>query len=205
MCSSKYFAKSKQLQDIDRCSDLTSLQALLFKNMFVLAICRGHICYTHITMSLTIALRMGLHRSVQVNQDLVAFEIGKRIFWALRMLLNEISANCGLPKLLDDRDIDQRLPTEVNDAYIRKTQILPQPHDEVCHMAGGNSYRRLHQIRDQAAQTLYPATSLSARKYSYNATIEVIHTVERELEDWYRALPLGYRLGTSFHDSKLMK
>lgn len=203
--SSKYFAKSKQLQAIDRCNDLTSLQALVFQNMFILAICQSHICYTHVSISLTIALRMGLHRSVKVNQDLIASEIRKIIFWTLRMLLNEFSANCGMPKLLDDRDIDQKLPTEVNDAYVRKSRILLQPREEVCHMAGGNSYRLLHQIRDQATQTLYQATDASLSENSYDTTFTVIKNLETNLQQWYEALPLRFRLGASFNDSKLLK
>ena len=156
----------------------------MFQNMFILAICKSHICYTHVSMSLTIALRMGLHRHVKVNQDLIANEIRKRIFWTLRMFLNEVSANCGMPKLLDDREIDQKLPIEVNDAYIKKPRILPQPREEVCHMAGGNSYRLLHQIRDEAIHTLYPATNASFSENSYDTTFVAVKNLETNLQQW---------------------
>ncbi|EHK20961.1 uncharacterized protein TRIVIDRAFT_51089, partial [Trichoderma virens Gv29-8] len=88
---SRYFIKSKQLQDIASCNDLVSLQAIVFKNLFLIYTTRTPFCYTYLCTSMSVALRMGLHRSFHNTQDLISREISKRVFWALKLLSSEVS------------------------------------------------------------------------------------------------------------------
>lgn len=129
----------------------------IFLNLFLLTTNRTSTCYTYLSTSLSIALRMGLHRSLKTNQDLISQEISKRIFWALWQLVNDVASCCGLPRLLNDDEIDQELPREVNDVFIAKGEISMQPKDEICYISGANASYRLHIIRDKVTRHIYPS------------------------------------------------
>jgi hypothetical protein len=197
--SLRYFAASRRLLDVTNCTDETSLQAIVFLNLFLVGTVRVATCYTYAAHALTLALRMGLHRSLPRNDDLVAREVGRRTFWTIRLLVNYLAAACGMPKLLDDDNVDQAMPVEVNDAYITTTQILSQPADEVCEVAGMNAYVKLHKILEQVVKHIYPfrgTRNAPARKsVSYMVSIEKIREIEKSLKEWMANLPSGFRLG----------
>ena len=80
-----------------------------------MATARATTCYTYLTHALTLALRMGLHRrSLPRDDDLVRREVGKRLFWTIRLLGNSVATLTGMPKLLDDENVDQDMPVEAN-------------------------------------------------------------------------------------------
>ena len=200
---SKYYAKSRQLQDIANCRDLVSLQAIVFMNFFLLSTSRSSTCYTYLSASLSIALRMGLHRSLKTDQDLISQEIGKRTFWSLRLLVNDVAACCGMPKMLSEEEIDQELPKEVNDNYIERRKISMQPQSETCYMSGFNAYNQLHMIRDKVTRQIYPVKTNGSMAHVVN--LETISEIEGELNRWANGIPWGYRLGTHYGESKLIR
>jgi hypothetical protein len=206
---SKYFSISRQLQNVANCQDLISLQAVFFLNLFLLTTNRTSTCYTYLSTSLSIALRMGLHRSLKANQDLISQEISKRIFWALWQLVNDVTSCCGLPRLLNDDEIDQELPREVNDVFIAKGEISMQPKDEICYISGANASYRLHIIRDKVTRHIYPFRSVNTvpldDSMAYGANIDIIREIEEELIEWAKSIPRGYRLGTWYRESKLLR
>ncbi|KAJ5556051.1 transcriptional regulator family: Fungal Specific TF [Penicillium frequentans] len=201
---SKYFSKSRQLQNVANCQDLISLQAVFFLNLFLLTTNRTSTCYTYLSTSLSIALRMGLHRSLKANQDLISQEISKRIFWALWQLVNDVASCCGLPRLLNDDEIDQELPREVNDVFISKGEISMQPKDEICYISGANASYRLHIIQDKVTRHIYPFRSVNTVPLddlmAYGANIEIIREIEEELIEWAKIIPCGsqYMLCASY-------
>ncbi|KAL2833813.1 fungal-specific transcription factor domain-containing protein [Aspergillus cavernicola] len=206
---SKFYAKSRQLQDIAECRDITSLQAIVFMNLFLLSSNRTSTCYTYLSASLSIALRMGLHRSLKTDQNLISQEMRKRLFWTLYLLVNEVAAFCGMPKLLDDDEIDQELPTEANDKYIEKNQIYPQPQNEICYISGANAYKQLLMVRDRVTKYVYPVRGLSATRSnglpSHAVSLETIGGIQDDLDRWVKNIPRGYRLGTSSTETRLMR
>jgi hypothetical protein len=152
---------------------------------------------------------MGLHRSLKANQDLISQETSKRLFWAFRQLVNDIASCCGLPRLLNDDEIDQELPREVNDVYIARTKISMQPQNEICYISGANASYRLHMIRDKVTRHIYPFRSVnnvpSDESMAYGANNEIIREIEEELIQWAKSIPRGCRLGTWYRESKLLR
>lgn len=190
-----YFETSKALTDIGHCRDLTSVQAIVFMNLFILCVDQSHVAYTQLSVTLTLVLRMGLHRFVGNTVDYITLETSKKVFWTLRTILNEITSSCGMPKLLHDTDIDQQAAVEVNDPYITKLQILHQPFGEICHMSGANAFRKLFETRDEVAQKLSSLHSSDAK-----TTIDTVLAAEVKLRSWIENLPDGYHLGNTSSD-----
>lgn len=152
---------------------------------------------------------MGLHRSLSAPEDMISREIGKRIFWTLRLLSNEVSACAGLPRLLSDEEIDQEFPREVNDVYILRGRILSQPQDEVCYVSGANAYKRLHMILDKVIKRIYPQGGRngpsSKGSVSYAVRLDTIREIEKDLHRWSETLPRGYQLGSCYEEPALQR
>ncbi|KAL6862090.1 fungal-specific transcription factor domain-containing protein [Trichoderma novae-zelandiae] len=207
--ASRYFIKSKQLQDIATCNDLVSLQAIAFKNLFLLYTTRAPMCYTYLCTSMSVALRMGLHRSCHNTQDVLSREISKRVFLALKLLSSEVATCVGLPTLVDDEDSDQELPLEVNDAYIQRGRAAKQPPNEVCYASGSICYSRLQSILHRVLKEVYPrkgrASVETCGSMNYVVKVDTIRGIEQDLEKWVKAIPLGYRLGTYYQDRAVQR
>ncbi|KAJ5118392.1 hypothetical protein N7448_010101 [Penicillium atrosanguineum] len=205
--ASFYYEKSIRLQDIADCKDLVSLQAIVFKILFLLATTRVFTCYTYITAALSVALRMGLHRSFINHQDLISREIGKRVFWALWILANEVAALCGLPNLLSREEIDQESPIETNDSYIELGQIRQQPEGEVCLVAIANVYRRLHMIFQGIIKHIYSEKRFNVFQpgstVCCSVSMDKLKGIEEEFHQWARGMPDLYALGNNIENSQL--
>lgn len=150
---------------------------------------------------------MGLHRSFINHQDLISREIGKRVFWALWILTNDIAASCGLPNLLSREEIDQESPIEINDSYIESGQILQQPKDEVCLVAIANVYRRLHMIFQGVIKHIYSEKRLNTLQPGSmgrgSVSMDKLKGIEEELHQWVRGMPYHYALGNNVENSPL--
>ncbi|KAL7941936.1 fungal-specific transcription factor domain-containing protein [Trichoderma barbatum] len=207
--ASRYFIKSKQLQDIASCNNLVSLQAIVFQNLFLIYTTRTPLCYTYLCTSMSVALRMGLHRSFHDTQDAISTEIGKRVFWALKLLSSEVATCVGLPALVNDEDSDQELPLEVNDAYIQEGKAIVQPSIEVCYASGSICYSRLHGILHKVLKDIYPrkgrASAEACGSMKYIVKVDTIREIEKELENWAKMIPLGYRLGSHYQEPALKR
>ena len=190
--------------DIANCTDLVSLQAAVFINLFLLSTSRTTTCYTYLSVSLTAALRMGLHRSPGQGQDLISQEVGKRIFWTLRLLSNATSACSGLPKLLSDDHIDTQFPREVNDMYIQSESILQQPEPEICYIAGSNAFKRLYMVQDKIIELIYPQKGLKDT-LTFPVKLKTIQLIEKDLQTWSRHIPRGFKLGEQTKDQGLQR
>ncbi|KAJ5279715.1 hypothetical protein N7478_005087 [Penicillium angulare] len=202
----QYYEKSKRLQDIADCKDLISLQAIFFKISFLLVTSRVFTCYTYTSTALSIALRMGLHRSFPNPPDLISCEIGKRLFWALWTLGNDVAVTCGLPMIFDRSSIDQDLPIEVSDIYIEQQHIGQQPQNDVCYIVASNMYRRLHIIIQDVTSQIYADKRFNKVQtgggMSYSISMETLKNIENNLTAWVLDLPAHFTLGKHFEDSQ---
>ncbi|KIY03555.1 uncharacterized protein Z520_00246 [Fonsecaea multimorphosa CBS 102226] len=194
----QYFAASRAFIDVGDCTDGLSLQTMIFLILFTIDTARAGTVYSYVTHALTLALRMGLHRSKSNHADLIEREVGKRIFWVLRLLGIYFATACGMPRLLNDENVDQDLPMEVNDAYITRTDISPQPLDEVCTIAGLNAIIALYKILEQVVRDIYPPRGISKthgkQPTTYLVNVEKVKDIERALKGWIESLPFGLRL-----------
>ncbi|CAN9271186.1 unnamed protein product [Alternaria alternata] len=194
----KYFKASRQLLDITDCRDLTSLQAIIFMIQFLQSSAKLSTCYAYIGVALRSALRMGLHRSFNVKFNPIEAETRKRIFWVIRRMDTYVGAMLGLPRFLDDEDIDQEWPIEVDDEYITETEILPMPEGSISVMAAFNAHTRLVQILNKICKYVYPikgTQSGAKNSVTYSVGYSKIREIEQDLARWLDELPVALKPG----------
>lgn len=139
----KYFRVSRQLLDIADCRDLTSLQAIIFMIQFLQSSTNLSSCYPYIGVAMRSALRMGLHQTLDTIFSPIEAETRKRLFWTIHKMDIYVGAMLGLPTSLNDRDIDQDCPAEVDDEYITETGIGPMPEGKLSVLAASNAHTKI--------------------------------------------------------------
>jgi hypothetical protein len=155
-------------------------------------------CYAYIGVALRSALRMGLHRSFRTNFNPIEIETRKRIFWVIRRMDSYVGAMLGLPRFLEDEDIDQDWPVEVDDDYITETGILPMPEGSISVMAAFNAHTRIVQVLSKICKYVYPikGTHLSDKdSVTYTVSYSKIRELEQDLAQWLDELPSSLRPG----------
>lgn len=154
-------------------------------------------CYSYVGVALHSALRMGLHRSIKSNFNPIELETRKMVFWQIRKMDVYIGAMLGLPMMLSDEDIDQELPTEVDDAYVTADGILPMPPGKIALIAGTNAHAKLVKVLQKVVRYIYPIKGLNCQQIktpqSYVVSYGKIREIERDLQDWMNDLPIGLR------------
>lgn len=155
-------------------------------------------CYAYIGVALRSALRMGLHRSFNGNFTPIESETRKRIFWVVRRMDTYVGAMLGLPRFLEDDDIDQEWPIEVDDEYITSTEILPMPAGTVSVMAAFNAHTRIVQVLNKICKYVYPIKGTHAggkNAVTYTVSYSKIRELERDLAQWLDELPMSLKPG----------
>jgi hypothetical protein len=193
----KFFRASRQLVDVTDCRDLTSLQAIIFMIQFLQSSAKLSTCYAYIGVALRSALRMGLHRSLNTTFNPIEVETRKRIFWVIRRMDTYVGAMLGLPRFLEDEDIDQEWPVEVDDDYITETEIRPMPEGSISVMAAFNAHTRIVQVLSKICKYVYPikGTSSSKDSVTYTVSYAKIRELEQDLVQWLDELPMALKPG----------
>lgn len=184
--------------DIADCRDLRQLQALVFMILFLQSSAKLSVCYAYIGVALRSALRMGLHRSFTRNFNPIEAETRKRTFWVIRKLDTYVGALLGLPHSLNDDEIDQEYPAEVDDEYITETQISSMPKAKISVMVASNAHTRLVTILAKIVKYIYPpkaSTQRTADKKSYSVSYAKIREIEGDLQAWQDSLPSEMKPG----------
>ncbi|KAH8909980.1 hypothetical protein BR93DRAFT_444523 [Coniochaeta sp. PMI_546] len=199
----KYYTSARVLiQDIAECRDLTSLQALLYMLLFLQVTANISGCYSFVGIALRSAIRMGLHRRLpHAKLTPIEDESRKRVFFVIRQMDTYISAILGFPMMLSHEDIDQALPTEVDDEYITKDAILTPPPGTPSFFEAFNAQARLMEILEKVVRHIYPIKgmeeSFRMKDETANATYVInygrIREIEQDLQDWYDRLPEYWR------------
>ncbi|KAI0117559.1 hypothetical protein F4776DRAFT_656176 [Hypoxylon sp. NC0597] len=199
----KYYGAARVLlQDITECRDLTSLQALLFMILFIQSISNLSTCYGFVGIALRSALRMGLHRHLpHIKLNPIESETRRRVFYICRQMDTYVSALLGFPLLLNDEDIDQPLPTPVDDEYITKDEILIPPPGTPSFFEAFNAHVRLMDILGKVVKHIYPLKGMEQSETegvgqpyaSYMISYGKIKEMEKELQRWNEDLPLAWR------------
>ncbi|KAJ4424305.1 Gypsy retrotransposon integrase-like protein 1 [Gnomoniopsis sp. IMI 355080] len=197
----KYYTCARLLlQDITECRDLTSLQALLFLILFLQSTSNLSGCYAFLGIASRSALRMGLHRHLpQANFTPLVTELRRRIFYFIRQLDIYCSALLGFPVLLHDEDVDQKLPTEIDDEFITEDGIQkPPPGTPGSFFQAFNAHSRLMGILMKVVKYIYPLKGIeSYTASSTNATYMIeycrIKEIENDLQVWHEQLPQRWR------------
>ncbi|KAK4225515.1 putative transcriptional regulatory protein [Podospora fimiseda] len=199
----KYYTAARMiLQDVAECRDIYSLQGLLYMILFLQATSNISGCYAFLGIALRSSLRMGLHRHLQHSRMTpIEAETRRRVFHVVRQLDIYISAILGFPVLLQDDDIDQPEPTEVDDEYITKDAILTPPPATPSFFQAFNAHNRLMCILSKVVKYIYPIKGVEecvnqgASTLTYMISYSRIKEIERELQEWLEQLPPHWRPG----------
>lgn len=182
--------------DVTDCRDLTSLQTLIFMIMFQQASTKLSTCYSHVGILLRSSVRMGLHRTVLHQFNPVEQETRRRIWWCVRKLDTYVGALLGLPQMLNDDDVDQEQPLELDDECITVDGILPQPAGKPSFMAAFNAHSRIASILAKTVRYIYPIKgSKSNKSHSYVVSHANVREIEHDLQAWMESLPEPFRPG----------
>ena len=104
--------------------------------------------------------------------------------------INPRYLNCvlGLPASLRDDDIDQEMPSEIDDDFVTEWDILPQPPDQPSITVGCNVYTRLMGIISKITRYIYP---LKAPLVDGKGLIRLdqVREIEQDLERWRSSIP----------------
>ena len=182
--------------DVTDCRDLTSLQTVLFMILFLQSSSRLSTCYSHIGTVLRGSVRMGLHRSIAGNFNPIEQEVRKRIFWVVRKMDVYVAALLGLPMYLNDDDVDQEMPLEVDDEFLTSEKILPMPAGRLSLMTAFNAHTRLVGILAKTTRYIYPVKGSTSGRNQSNAVSHVkVREIEQDLQAWMEGLPMALRPG----------
>lgn len=122
------------------------------------------------------------------------------MFHTIRQLDIYLSATLGLPILLQARDIDQPLPTAIDDEDMIQDTLASAPLKKPSIIQAFNAHGKLMEILAVVVERVYPptATSRTATNATYLIDCGQIREVEQKLHDWYHDLPVIWRPG---HDN----
>lgn len=184
--------------DIAECRDIVSLQAIIFMILFLQSSSNLSTCYSYIGVALRSAVRMGMHRNLFGNFDLIERETRRRVFWVIRKMDTYVGALLGFPKMLSDEDIDQELPIEVDDEYITKDAILAMPPGKLSVYAACNAHTRLMAILAKVITYIYPIRGVEqsiqpTSSPTYVISLTKIREIEGNLKEWIDELPMSLR------------
>lgn len=174
--------------------DMYSLQAVLLMAIYLQSSTRMSTCYSYVGIALSAAVRMGLHRAVpDANFNPIEREVRKRIFWTCWKMDTYVGAILGLPKGIAPEDIDQEVPVEVDDEYITKETIHPQPEGTLSTMTAANAHTRLLTIMAKTVKYIYPLKgveqSVAGHPAGYSVSQTKLHEIEMDLQVWLGSLP----------------
>lgn len=185
--------------DVTDCRDLTSLQTMLFIVLFLQSSARLSTCYSYIGIVLRSAIRMGLHRAVSNTFDPIETELRKRIWWIVRKLDIYVGALLGLPQMLNNDDIDQEMPEEIDDEYITKEGILSMPQGRLSVNVALNAHTNLVDILAKTVKYVYPIKGTAhvhgKGSHSYVVSHAKIREIEADLQKWMNNLPEEFKPG----------
>ncbi|KAI5458857.1 fungal-specific transcription factor domain-containing protein [Mariannaea sp. PMI_226] len=194
----KYYISARlHLQDITECGDMTTLQALVFMIQFLQATGNLSGCHTMIGIALHSALRMGLHRHLpHTSMTPIKDETRRRVFHTIRQMDIYLSTTLGLPLMLQDKDIDQPWPTEVDDENITEDTILRPPPGTPSFLEAFNAHTKLMRILATVVEHLYPPKGTEGpTDITYMISCARIREIEQQLHDWHERLPPTWRPG----------
>ncbi|XXG96463.1 Gypsy retrotransposon integrase-like protein 1 [Hypoxylon texense] len=112
-----------------------------------------------------------------------------------------VSALLGFPLLLNDEDIDQPLPTPVDDQFITKDAILIPPPGTPSFFEAFNAHVKLMDILGKVVKHIYPLKGIEQNESegggqpyaSYMISYGKVKEMEKELQQWNEELPVAWR------------
>ncbi|PSN67612.1 hypothetical protein BS50DRAFT_492417 [Corynespora cassiicola Philippines] len=188
--SSRYYSASEhQLTKERGAVRLASVQARLGQCFYLLTQSRINHCWSLFGTTAHLALAIGLHRGRKCDPtapgsiDYVELESRRRLFWCAYTLDKYLAAALGRPRTFKDEDIDQELPTIVNDNDLYPTSISPAATKWQSIMMAPVEHFKLSRIVSLVLRDLYPI-----RPPSMALRVELAAKYAKDLRDWRASL-----------------
>ncbi|TEY44860.1 hypothetical protein BOTCAL_0343g00030 [Botryotinia calthae] len=182
--SSRYFhAADRQLTSETGGVLLTSVQARLCQCFYLLSQSRVNHCWSLFGTTAHLILALGIHRKrrleSQNNVDMIELECRKRVFWCAYTLDNYLSAALGRPRTFHDDDIDQELPSCVNDSDLTSRHVHTNKSRAQSIMMAPIAHGMLSQIISHILRDLY-----SIRPPSSTVRLSLADQYCKNLQEW---------------------
>ncbi|KAJ5624345.1 hypothetical protein N7510_000654 [Penicillium lagena] len=181
------------LQDDLRFPTLESVQARLVECYYLLSTAQANEVYSKFGMLVSMAVTIGLHRQkrrhgYKTEIGLLEQECRKRAFWATYILDRYLSVMAGRPRLLQDHDHDQDVPSILDDEALTTDGVGQRPKHSDSVMDAANAHAELACIIGQASHEIY------ALKYSTpEEKLDYVQRGNRAIAAWKRDLPVIFR------------
>ncbi|KAF2478204.1 uncharacterized protein BDR25DRAFT_330733 [Lindgomyces ingoldianus] len=178
-----FFAADHQLSKERGAIRLASVQARLGQCFYLLTQSRINHCWSLFGTMAHLALAIGLHRGRRCEPsgtlDYIELESRRRLFWCAYTLDKYLAAALGRPRTFKDEDIDQELPTIVNDNDLHATSINPSPSKTQSVMMAPVEHVKISRIVSLILRDLYPI-----RPPSMPLRIELATKYSKDLREW---------------------
>lgn len=196
----RYFQEARKLIDITNVGDMISIQTIVMMIMYLQCSARLSTCYSYIGIAMRSAIKEGLHRNLSIFQnskrklDPIEIDSRKRLFFTIYKMDIYINSLLGLPRSIDEDEIDQELPEELDDENITHDAFLYEKQEgRLSSAACANHHTRLMLIMSHLVRDLYPI-KVKNRTDDADLTPDYIHTkvsqLELELKTWLDCLPM---------------
>ena len=111
-----------------------------------------------------------------------------------------VGALLGLPMGIGHDEMDQDLPSEVDDENITSESMSPQPEGKMSLMCACNAHTRLVFILKKTMKYVYPITqnldSAKSGDKGYMVSFAKVREIEKDLEQWKASLPEPLKPGS---------
>jgi hypothetical protein len=180
---------------------IESVQARLAMCLYLLHTSRPNQAWYTFGITTQLILALGMHRaraSSAPQLDTITTECRKRAFWAAFTLDTYLSCILGRPCLIHSDDVDQVLPTCVDDDEITASGIIRNTFHRDPVIQGSIFHAKITSISKRALKEQY-----SVHRHRDTHRINVATKLNAELAAWKAALPVI--LSGTVHPSSLIQ
>lgn len=205
------FSRLRMLPGADR-PTLYTIQATLIAGVYAIGWGKLSRAFALLSESVTLSLDAGLHRSTDAYDmfDAIEEEVRKRTFWCVYMWDKQAGAHFGRPPLVRLRDCDVSEPATVDDEFITRDTIGPQPADTPSRMGAFICVLRLLVVLESVLDAPPPKDFGHTSPFLRRATSTLVgfrrHKGLREeealLDEVYSTLPAYWQHSPDTLDSK---
>lgn len=179
-----FLAANQQLSKEQGAVRLTTIQARLCQCLWLLSQSRINHCWSLFGTVARLSIALGLHRNHRANSyhlNPVEFECRRRTFWSAYSLDNYLSTALGRPRTFNDDDIDQKLPSCIDDNELNVGgDIAPSRSNRgQSVMLGPVAYGKLSRILSGVLKEMY-----SIRPMSMSRRLSLTSTYMESLHGW---------------------
>ena len=179
----------KALQSTSSTASLSTIQCHVLAQLYYLLKADYSRLTQHRAIAVAMCHQMRLHQGHSYTGiDALESETRKKVFWSQYVLDKFASATTGSPMLLRDCDITTEFPADIDDENISAHGISPSLPGELTKISSAIAFFKVAKILSATLTELYPS---GAR---YELSLEKLHFLSNQLDQWSQSLPSHLRL-----------